>query len=87
MQILLGIVLLIGAGLFLYARLKGVGQTSEDLQGSASGHKPGGGPRPYSQEMRSVIASIDDPIVGAAVMMAAIANAREPVDAATATVI
>ena len=88
MHIVLGVIGLIGAALFLYARLTDAGR--------AAGEPADGAQRAAGALIRakfrkkvegSVIAAIDDPILGAAVMMAAVANAREPIDAATATVI
>lgn len=77
MHIVVGLLLLLGIGLYWYGRLKGPAQT--------------GGAWPRRQNPSpadgAAIASIEDPLTGAAAMMAAIARAREPIDAATATVI
>lgn len=88
MHIVVGILALLGAGLYLYSRLKDAGQAAGEI---VDGAQRLNGARNRAQFRKkaegSVIAGIDDPITGAAVMMAAVANAREPIDAATATVI
>ncbi len=88
MHIVLGIIALIGAGLYLYARLKDVGQGAGEIADGAQRATSAGNRAGFRKKVEgSPIASIDDPVTGAAVMMAAVANAREPIDAATRTVI
>ena len=83
MNALIAIAALIAAIFFVYARMKGAGQWP------AAGRARGAPLRPRfgAKTEGSVIAAIDDPVAGAAVLMAAIANARAPVDDVTRTVI
>lgn len=82
MSTVVAIAALVAAILFAWSRIKGAGQWPP-----VAG--PGGLARPRSgaRSEGSVIAAIDDPVTGAAVLMVAIANARAPVDDVTRTVI
>jgi hypothetical protein len=88
MHIIVGLVLLLGALYLAFARLnqtrgagdrfgRGVGRNQDVLMRRAGRGNADG----------AAISAIEDPLTGAAVMMAAVANSREPLDAAAATVI
>lgn len=87
MHILLVIIALVGAGLYLYMRLKDAGQGAGEAGGAQRDNGAWTPTRLSKPRKGSIIADIDDPLLGAAVMMADVANAREEIDAATATVI
>lgn len=88
MHIFFVLLILLGVGFFWYSRFKqasrGSGEGIDDAQSLHNAWKRKKFPGKIEG---SAISAIDDPVTGAAVMMAAVANAREPIDAATATVV
>ena len=79
------LILLLGALYLAFARLQ---QTRGTASGRARGaNRVAGQPAFRGKADGATISAIEDPITGAAVMMAAVANLREPLDAAAATVI